>query len=95
MTLIYTQAAPVAFANVGWKYYLVFIIIPWFGVVLMNKFCPETAGLSLEDIDELFRDRTSAEMVAPKEESDKENSLEDEKLRLGTPDISAEHHEQV
>jgi hypothetical protein len=27
-TLLYTEAAPVAFADVGWKYYLVFILVP-------------------------------------------------------------------
>jgi hypothetical protein len=95
MTLMYTQAAPVAFANVGWKYYLVFIIVPWFGAVVMKTFCPETAGLSLEEIDELFGDRSDAEIVAMGEGSDRKHFLGGEKLKLGTHDSSAEHHEQV
>ncbi|KAB8228884.1 uncharacterized protein BDW43DRAFT_322531 [Aspergillus alliaceus] len=43
MTLIYTQAAPTSFDQVGWQYLLVFII---------------TAGLSLEEIARLFGDET-------------------------------------
>lgn len=95
MTLIYTQAAPVAFANVGWKYYLVFIIISWFGVILMEMFCPETAGLSLEEIDELFGDRINTKIVSTKEDPDKGRSLEYEKLRLGTSGSFTKHHEQM
>ncbi|KAJ5507275.1 general substrate transporter [Penicillium freii] len=95
MTSIYTQAAPVAFANVGWKYYLVFIIISWFGVILMEMFCPETAGLSLEEIDELFGDRINTKIVSTKEDPDKGRSLEYEKLRLGISGSFTEHHEQM
>jgi len=95
MTLIYTQAAPVAFTNIGWKYYLVFIILPWMGVVLMKKFCPETARLSLEEIDNLFADQTSHDADASKYQSDGINSFGDAKLQSGTSDSSAEHHEIV
>jgi hypothetical protein len=47
---------PVALAEIGWRYYLVFIILPWVGVVVMGKFFPETAGLTLEEIAGLFDD---------------------------------------
>ncbi|UPK95564.1 hypothetical protein LCI18_006499 [Fusarium solani-melongenae] len=59
MTLIYTQTAPTAFENVGWKYYLVFFILPWIGAFIMQRFFPETAGLSLEDIAVLFGDEAA------------------------------------
>lgn len=59
MTLIYTQTAPTAFENVGWKFYLVFIIIPWIGAFIMGKYFPETAGLSLEEIAVLFGDEAA------------------------------------
>lgn len=49
-TVLYTELAATAFAEVGWKYYLVFIIIPLLGVVLVWKYFPETKGLSLEEI---------------------------------------------
>ncbi|KAL2858501.1 putative sugar transporter [Aspergillus pseudoustus] len=52
-TLIYTEAASTAFAHVGWKYYLVFIIVPAAGVPLIAQL-PETKGLSLEGSAALF-----------------------------------------
>ncbi|KAL2840053.1 hypothetical protein BJY01DRAFT_250180 [Aspergillus pseudoustus] len=47
--LVYTQSAPIAFANVGWRYYLVFSIVPCLGAIITEVFCPETAGLTLEE----------------------------------------------
>jgi hypothetical protein len=38
---------------VGWKYYLVFILVPAVGVPLIAQF-PETTGLSLEGSAALF-----------------------------------------
>ncbi|KAH7145391.1 general substrate transporter [Dactylonectria estremocensis] len=59
MTLIYTQTASTAFESVGWKFYLIFIILPWIGAFVMGKYFPETAGLSLEEIAVLFDDETA------------------------------------
>jgi hypothetical protein len=42
-SLIYTMSAPVAFNNVGWKYYLIFIIVPLFGAAIMFFFYPEVS----------------------------------------------------
>ena len=53
--LIYTQAAPTAFKNIGWKYYLVFIFIPLFCVIILLKYLPETKGLTLEEVCRHFR----------------------------------------
>lgn len=55
-SLTYTVPAPTAFAHIGWKYYLVFIFLPWVGAFSMMKFFPETARLSLEEIGGLFGD---------------------------------------
>ncbi|KAL3462308.1 general substrate transporter [Aspergillus heterothallicus] len=56
-TLVYTQVAPVAFNTIQWRYYLVFIIIPVIGAVLMWFTFPETKCLSLEDISRAFEDQ--------------------------------------
>lgn len=61
-TLIYTQTAPVAFAQVGWKFYIVFIILPVLGAGLMWKFFPETKLLSLEEISGLFGDEVALDI---------------------------------
>ncbi|EXL91361.1 general substrate transporter [Fusarium oxysporum II5] len=83
MTLIYTQTAPTAFENVGWKYYLVFIIIPWIGVFVMQKYFPETAGLSLEDIAVLFGDEAAVNENGPSEKSAQASVVQEENCRGG------------
>ncbi|CAG9955462.1 unnamed protein product [Clonostachys rosea f. rosea IK726] len=80
MTLIYTQAAPTAFEQVGWKFYLVFIIIPWIGAFIFQKFLPETAGLSLEEIAVLFgdegvhHDEPNLDVKVPSSPADKQST---------------------
>ncbi|RKK27588.1 hypothetical protein BFJ66_g16131 [Fusarium oxysporum f. sp. cepae] len=62
-TLIYTQVAPTAFAEIGWRYYLVFIITPLIGAIVMWKFFPETTRLSLEEIAGLFGDDVALDLT--------------------------------
>ncbi|OIW34944.1 sugar porter family MFS transporter [Coniochaeta ligniaria NRRL 30616] len=59
-TLIYTGAASAAFAEVGWKYYLVFIFVPLACVLIIWFYLPETNGPSLEEIGLLFGDEVAA-----------------------------------
>jgi hypothetical protein len=70
--LIKCSAAPTAFTNIGWKYYLVFTILTAINVVIIWFFFPEvcltsicqrkkltlmqTKGLALEDVAEIFGD---------------------------------------
>ncbi|KAF2021156.1 general substrate transporter [Aaosphaeria arxii CBS 175.79] len=68
MTLIYTQTAPTAFAEVGWRYYLVFITIPLAGVWFLATFLPETRLLSLEEISNLFGDEVAVDLAQMSEE---------------------------
>ncbi|GFZ52179.1 hypothetical protein JCM24511_09952 [Saitozyma sp. JCM 24511] len=55
-TLILLQIAPIAFNNIGWKYFLVFIVFNITNSILCYFFCPETAGRTLEEIGVLFGD---------------------------------------
>jgi hypothetical protein len=50
------QVTPIAITAIGWKFYLVFVVCNLGNAVFFWCFQPETKGLSLEDMDELFRD---------------------------------------
>lgn len=62
-SLIYTMCAPVAFNTIGWKYYLIFVIIPLFGALGMYLFYPETKGLALEEIAAKFGDEVAVDLT--------------------------------
>ncbi len=55
-TIIFLQAAPTAFAAIGWRYYIVFIAVTTVIAIAIWLYFPETKGRSLEDIGELFGD---------------------------------------
>lgn len=57
--LIYLQVAPTAFATIGWKFYLVFLISLLCFIVPLFFYFPETKGLSLEEISRLFGDEAT------------------------------------
>jgi len=46
--------ASTAFAQIGWRYYLVFIIITTAATITMWFYLPETASMTLEEIGEKF-----------------------------------------
>ncbi|KZV61327.1 general substrate transporter [Peniophora sp. CONT] len=48
------QVSPPAFANIGWKYYLVFAICGFTNALTIWAFFPETKGRTLEEMDEFF-----------------------------------------
>lgn len=80
-TLLYTQVAPVAFANIGWRYYLVFIIVPACAVMLFFIYLPETKGLSLEEIAAKFRDEVAVDISHLSEE--RRRALDESLLAVG------------
>lgn len=48
------EVTPVGFANVGFRYYIVYAAISAFAAIVFGLFYPETKGRSLEEIDEIF-----------------------------------------
>lgn len=67
-TIAYLEAAPTAFAQVGWKYYLLFIILTAINIPLVWYFFPETKGLSLEEIGGKFGDDVAVRITDISEE---------------------------
>lgn len=67
-TLLYTEVAPTAFQKIGWKYYLVFIIVPLVGVGVLAKYAPETKNLTLEEIAAKFGDEVAVDISHLNEE---------------------------
>ena len=67
-SLVYTMCAPVAFNTIGWKYYVIFIVMPLIGAVIMYTFYPETKGLTLEEIGKKFGDDVAVDLSAMTEE---------------------------
>ncbi|RTE78994.1 hypothetical protein BHE90_006499 [Fusarium euwallaceae] len=56
ISLIITQCSPIALAEVGWKYYILFVLTNALCAVVFAFAYPETRGKSLEEIDEIFGD---------------------------------------
>ena len=64
-TLLYTQAAPTAFGAIGYRYYLVFFIVPLVGAVFVWRYWPETKGATLEEIGAAFGDEVALDGSIP------------------------------
>jgi hypothetical protein len=60
-SLVYVQAAPTALASIGWKYYLIFIIITFLSTFLFAFVFPETKGRSLEELNAEFGDEVAVD----------------------------------
>ncbi|KIW16988.1 hypothetical protein PV08_04179 [Exophiala spinifera] len=54
--LVYLEVTETAFANIGWKFYLVFIILSAVGTVFTYFFIPETKNIPLEEMGTIFGD---------------------------------------
>lgn len=79
-TIAYLEAAPTAFAQVGWKYYLLFIVLTTINIPLVWYFFPETKGLSLEEIGDKFGDEVAVHLTNGTAEEKKQL---DETVRMG------------
>jgi hypothetical protein len=74
MNIIWLQAAPTAFANIGWKFYLCFIIPGTLFVCFLLYWYPDTKGMPLEEIAGIFGD---ASEVYTGLVADSETAIED------------------
>jgi MFS family permease len=91
MTLLYTEVAATAFSTIGWKYYLVFIIVPACGLPFLARF-PETRGLSLEEISAVFGDEVALDLTHM---TTVEKTILDNELREGHGKTALEEFETI
>jgi len=56
MNIVWLQSAPTAFQQIGWYFYLFFIIPGTIGAFIMWFFFPDTLGLPLEEVAAIFGD---------------------------------------
>ncbi|KAK5044557.1 hypothetical protein LTR84_010681 [Exophiala bonariae] len=57
--LLFLQVAATAFRHIGWKFYLVFIILSAIGTVWVWVAIPETKGVPLEEVARIFGDNVA------------------------------------
>ncbi|CAL5867582.1 uncharacterized protein PFLUO_LOCUS1801 [Penicillium psychrofluorescens] len=55
LNLIFAQCSPIALTSLGSEYFYCFVAFNWTAAVLVWAFYPETAGCSLEEVEEVFR----------------------------------------
>ncbi|OAP62037.1 hypothetical protein AYL99_04240 [Fonsecaea erecta] len=55
--LVYLQVAPTAFTHIHWRFFLLFISVTACGLVWVFFFVPETKGIALEELAEIFGDK--------------------------------------
>jgi MFS family permease len=62
-TIPYLESFTLGVAKIGWRYYLIFIIMAVVFVPAIWYCCPETKGLSLEEINGLFGDEVVVQLT--------------------------------
>ncbi|QKX62228.1 uncharacterized protein TRUGW13939_09387 [Talaromyces rugulosus] len=85
-TALFVGVSPISFASIGWKFYLVFICLDVFSFILVWKVFPETKGLSLEEIDELYGDPVAVHLEDSSEHKGEELEMQIRTMRLPTKD---------
>ncbi|KAK4962430.1 hypothetical protein LTR10_000056 [Elasticomyces elasticus] len=68
-SLILLVAAPTGFANIGWKFYLVMVVVTFINIVVFAIFFPETKGLPLEEIAARFGDEVTVHFSSDLEQN--------------------------
>ncbi|CAG7987365.1 unnamed protein product [Penicillium salamii] len=54
LSVLIALVTPIAFNAIEWKYFIIFAVLNAVTIPVIYYFFPETAGLTLEDIDEVF-----------------------------------------
>ncbi|KAK4895229.1 hypothetical protein LTR27_006572 [Elasticomyces elasticus] len=88
-TLIVLQTAPIGFAQVGWKYFL--LVVCWCAVFLplIYFYFPETARLTLEEIAQQFGDDVAVHITDASQEEQYKLEKVIEQHEGGEPDAQA------
>ncbi|KZV86359.1 general substrate transporter [Exidia glandulosa HHB12029] len=56
-SVLISQVSPIGLQNIGWKYYIVFVVTNVMNMLIVIFFFPETKGKSLEEMDAVFGDQ--------------------------------------
>lgn len=56
INIIFNQVSPIAFENVGYRYYALFVCTNIVGAITVFGYFPETKGKTLEEIGKIFGD---------------------------------------
>jgi hypothetical protein len=86
--ITYVTPGATAIANIGWRYFLVFVCLTVVTVVVIVVMYPETKGRSLEELAELFGDKVVVRVTDATEE---EKAAIDEEIK--TEIVRSEHVE--
>jgi hypothetical protein len=76
-TLI-AEVTPIALDHIGWRYYILFIVCDFCNALFFYLFLPETKGITLEVMDDLF---TNAPLVVPGSHWQPREELDVEKVK--------------
>jgi hypothetical protein len=55
LNFMVVEVTPIGIQNLGWRFYIIWIVLNAVIIPTVYLFYPETAGRSLEDMDEYFR----------------------------------------
>ncbi|KAJ6018887.1 hypothetical protein N7522_000954 [Penicillium canescens] len=62
LNLIFAQCSPIALTDIGYRYFYCFVGFNWAAMVVVWAFYPETAGRSLEEVEDVFSGKSVVEL---------------------------------